>query len=210
MNHQRLAQICQLAKEQKTDSDKEVEFLYIEEEDCQIIAIRATEADAFFSGRGYIDVIRDLAIWPQKYGKIYGHFGFIAGWDAISDEVAELLKGKTHKPIYLTGHSLGGAIAMVGAYALLQGDYNLQGAVTFGAPRTLNLDGYNYQHQILLDIKTTQYQHARDPVPGFMKWTNYHHVDTTLLDGRRRKGWFSRRWRFHDLDLYERLVGKVL
>lgn len=73
------------------------------------------------------------------------HRGFQAGWDAVEDAVVRQLVDwkaglKDGVPLFITGHSLGGALATVAAAALVKrGFRNIRGVYTFGQPRVGDL-----------------------------------------------------------------------
>lgn len=208
LNNLQLADACIQSYNRKTKSDDDVEFLYIDDPDHHVIVIRGTEAAKFFSGRGWMDVARDLAIWPKSIGDIKGHAGFVQGWNAIEDEVLECIEHAPNKPIVLTGHSLGGAIALVGAYALIRKQFGIAKVVTFGAPRALirskrdPYDVFGWLGQV-----TTQYEHSRDPVPGFLRWTSYRHVRSVFLYEYVRAPWFKRKMKYHWMTSYKDLLS---
>jgi triacylglycerol lipase len=66
------------------------------------------------------------------------HSGFYAAFKRVEAPLRELLEKSGEKPIYLTGHSLGGALALVASAALggdpARGD-RIAAVYTFGAPR---------------------------------------------------------------------------
>lgn len=72
------------------------------------------------------------------------HTGFFLAWAIIEPSVlvqierwrAELAaQGKLLPPVYITGHSLGGALATVAAAALVERNIEVAGVYTFGQPR---------------------------------------------------------------------------
>ena len=67
------------------------------------------------------------------------HQGFAAAARAIYLDAKPLLSKS--KPIYTTGHSLGGAVALILAMYLEKDAYNLQGSTTFGQPKVTNVLG---------------------------------------------------------------------
>ncbi|MGB0747168.1 MAG: lipase family protein [Magnetospiraceae bacterium] len=84
------------------------------------------------------DVLTDVKIRrrevPQpNYGRNVGvHRGFLAQWEAVRKDVLQMLD-TLGAPVYqtvITGHSLGGAVAILAAFELSCGNL-----VTFGAPR---------------------------------------------------------------------------
>lgn len=197
VNHQTLAQYCIDSYRERTFVSRDVEVLYLDLPHCHVFAIRGTEADKFISGRGWKDVIRDLAIWPRDIGATFGHAGFVAGWDSIVEEVLEIAQ-KQLKPVVLTGHSLGGAIALVGTYELIRHGQAVE-CVTFGAPRALVPAG---MVPVILGAMlgcATQYEHYRDPVPALLGWTDYKHINSVITGSFYRAPWFMRRKKFHSI-----------
>ena len=109
-----------------------------------LIACRGTEPTAIN------DVLADLKMFPVKHhiaGRV--HRGFYAEYDKVIPGIKEALKKhdkKGNKTVWVTGHSLGGAMAVLVA-AELQPSGGLH---TFGQPRVGNkaflksLDGIKY------------------------------------------------------------------
>jgi len=109
-----------------------------------LVACRGTEPTAIN------DVLADLKMFPVKHhiaGRV--HRGFYAEYDKVIPDIKEALKKhdkKGNKTVWVTGHSLGGAMAVLVA-AELQPSGGLH---TFGQPRVGNkaflksLDGIKY------------------------------------------------------------------
>lgn len=76
----------------------------------------------------------DIRTTPKSYG--YVHKGFEAHYSNIKTKLEAILANSNaaQKSIWLTGHSLGGAIATIAA-AELNDLYNISGIYTFGQPR---------------------------------------------------------------------------
>ena len=103
------------------------------------------------------DWLRDLdavPVWRDGVG--YCHRGFLDGALLVLPWLRGLQPGLT-----LTGHSMGGAIAILAAALLRTGGVPVAGVVTFGAPRA---GGAVCQH-LLRDVPVRQFRHAGDPVP---------------------------------------------
>lgn len=78
----------------------------------------------------------DVEVEGRKF-KVNVHSGFYHAFQKVHARLEELLaKTDKEKPIYLTGHSLGGALALVASAALANalGD-RIAAVYTFGAPR---------------------------------------------------------------------------
>lgn len=120
----------------------------------QIISIRGTETKLVKS------VLTDAQYTKQfdpRLG-IYVHAGFQKAAAELYDSLS--LKLDTAYATRITGHSLGGALAVLLAYHLTVDGFNLERTVTFGQPKVTNRDGVEKFRQVgLLRIIN-----ARDPV----------------------------------------------
>lgn len=72
------------------------------------------------------------------------HSGFIEAFDLVEQEILNDLNkhNDKEKPLFLTGHSLGGALATIAAKRLQQ-HYNIAACYTFGSPRVGNIKWFN-------------------------------------------------------------------
>lgn len=126
-----------------------------------VIAFRGTEADSVQ------DIKTDIsAHLVQAPGGGRVHKGFLAAYQLVEDLLIEDIKLAGDKPIYITGHSLGGALAMVATRYI--GNDSIGATYTFGCPRVADDAFYD-------NIKTPVYRvvNAADGVtripfgPGF-------------------------------------------
>lgn len=86
------------------------------------------------------DIINDLMCWRTKYHGVKAHAGFVRALNEVKDDAILALRGlPKDKPVYFTGHSLGGAIA-----TLLAMEYNPTCVCTFGSPRVSG--GHKFEH----------------------------------------------------------------
>jgi len=112
-----------------------------------IIAFRGTEFD-------FEDILRDIRVLPW-WSKEIGHFvhaGFLKAARQALPIAAEL-----KRPIILTGHSLGGAIARVVSLLLNRPDITV---ITFGEPRSII--GTLAERR---NIRSMRYVNGNDAVP---------------------------------------------
>ncbi len=121
--------------------------------------------------------LTDCAALP--WGIPARHFGFLRAWNKLRPQVRAWLANDT--PLVVTGHSLGGAMALIAAHDLSR-RVPVEAVVTFGAPRPgLWMFWWRYswrpngQGKRLGDV-TYRYTQGTDmvsrlPPPGF-----YHHV----------------------------------
>lgn len=63
------------------------------------------------------------------------HEGFLEQLNLIYDQLVSALSILKHKPVYITGHSQGGAIASLATKRLTQDKFDVTDTYTFGAPR---------------------------------------------------------------------------
>lgn len=124
-----------------------------------VIAIRGSEVDVFDWGR-------NLLAFPWHFKTLGGAapFGFGRGARRVADAfIHELGALVGQLPIYVTGHSLGGAVAILLTQMLTYYRFNVKECVAFAPPRTGARE---------LRIKTTIYDHAGDlivQVPWFWR-----------------------------------------
>lgn len=110
--------------------------------------------------RGTINIegwIRDFDALPKSHPLLgYCHSGFLSGACAL----VQTLTIPKDKTVVLTGHSLGGALAvLVGALRIAVGE-RVDTLVTFGAPRA----GFRAMRALWLAHEVRQYRRGNDPV----------------------------------------------
>lgn len=124
---------------------KLVETIHVGETEAMVADTDKFVAVAFRGTTSRLDVRTDIQARLNVAKVTVGgkpvpvHSGFYAAFRKIEDQLRDLLvKTNPLKPIYLTGHSLGGAIALVAA-AAFGGDKEIVDRIaavyTFGAPR---------------------------------------------------------------------------
>jgi hypothetical protein len=83
------------------------------------------------------DVIRDimaaLPAWHDQLGFVAG--GFMTGLDDVFAETRAVVGLNAGKPLYITGHSLGGARARLLAGLYVVNRLNIAGVTVFGSPK---------------------------------------------------------------------------
>ena len=96
-----------------------------------IVSFRGTEADKMD------DILTDLKVSfiDTKHGKI--HAGFYTAVKLIIDDIYETVKAyrDQNQNLWVTGHSLGAALATLGAVFLQDSKQFVNGVYTFGQPR---------------------------------------------------------------------------
>ncbi|TAF34524.1 MAG: lipase family protein [Cytophagales bacterium] len=156
-----------------------------------IIAFRGTEISDFRDIA--TDVDRDLVLWDkpqyvpwgahlwQPLGDVRTHEGFSSAlnliWTTLLSQIEECrmqAKGK-ERPIWLCGHSLGGALAHLAAAELWTLKVPLQGIYSFGQPRVGNTDFAAWFDRALPN-KLFRFVNNNDVVPRVPYFSGYQHA----------------------------------
>ena len=115
----------------------------------QIIAVRGTAN----IDNAIVDI--SLKLLPDEHAKIALHQGFAQAAEAVYKTVLPVLN-KSYK-ISTTGHSLGGAVAVILGMYLDINQYNLGPIITFGQPKVTNVRGaLAFQHLDITRVVTSQ------------------------------------------------------
>lgn len=101
-----------------------------------------------------------FGFWSDKYGRV--HRGFVFAWASVAAKVIESVG--PHDAVYLTGHSLGGALALIAARDLVKNLVYPTAVVTFGAPRVGDA-AWCRDYDAILGGRTDQFVAQGDPVP---------------------------------------------
>ena len=104
-----------------------------------VLAFRGTEATSLHDIK--TDLKAEIIEHPSG-GSV--HSGFIQAFGFVEQQILNDLKkhNDKEKPLFLTGHSLGGALATIAA-KLLQQHYNIAACYTFGSPRVGNIKWFD-------------------------------------------------------------------
>jgi hypothetical protein len=143
-----------------------------------VVAFRGTESPATLDGLKdmLLNDARNLLIIPSgRLGTDFiaagvgarMHQGFINGlaeiWDSMFERVSAELKA-SERPLWLTGHSLGGALALLAGWLFLRRFINVHQIYTFGAPMIGNKEATTAFDRELKG-KIFRYVNTEDPVP---------------------------------------------
>lgn len=101
------------------------------------------------------------AKWPTEEGCDV-HRGFARRTRSMMQEMTPFLE--THKSFVLTGHSLGGACAILAASALVERGTEVQSVYTFGSPRVASTSFRSLYSMQGLVRKTFNFVTPHDPV----------------------------------------------
>ena len=168
-----LAKLCKTAQNTKTQSINNVQLLKVNYNNrATILAFRGSELK--LTPEGIRDIITNLTAFPKvtkECGKV--HRGIYKAAKRVYNEVVDSLSKDT--TIYLTGHSMGGGIALLLAPMLYAQGYKVK-VITFGTPKILYDDMATLD--IYSNIQITQYVNRRDVVPAklFNKPWNYTNI----------------------------------
>lgn len=196
MNHYELAKICERSYTSSSFSARgDVEVLVEDHGACYVVAVRGTEARDLWTQRDTFrwrnllsrkqwrnwwgavqDISRDLTAWPTYSNQLNGRFhtGFLRGANAVSSYL--LVAYRLDKPVIVTGHSLGGGVALILALLLRKAHVNVRECVIFGTPKVicrksqavcmgLNLTGYRYGNDFVTTVPCCiwDYEHPNYP-----------------------------------------------
>ena len=148
-SHQELSEICK-------ESYSAVDF---EESNIEVIV-----RNSVFAFRGTDepkDAVRDLRIlplWTRELG--WCPAGFLRASKRLVNKVTSICLEKDIDPkdVELTGHSLGGAVALITGALMVRDEIIPRQIVTFGAPKCGRL-------KILDRVPVSMYRHGKDIVP---------------------------------------------
>lgn len=118
-----LARVSQSAYKKANIDVNGTQALIISEHDHAVIAFRGTE-------QNYTDILTDV----RTYFDGITHAGFLEAYLHAHPQIDKVMQIIGNKPVFITGHSLGGALAAVASWVLCQ-DYNIMACYTYGSPR---------------------------------------------------------------------------
>lgn len=169
--------------------------------DFACFVFRGTSLEKTEDAVQFEDVLIDLMAWPvpAAFGKV--HLGFRAAFDAIKDAVGKRAQDfqSVGLPIYIAGHSLGGALAVLAAAAVIDQKIPIGGLYTFGQPRVGNA-GFEKHYFPTLEKRYYRFTNGQDIVPllplyfmGYRHWgtASYHFSE----DGELKK--ISSWWKWY-------------
>ena len=125
--------------------------------DHAVILLRGTESNAS-------DIVQDLRFLKRtrKNGSMHG--GFTIGYEGMHGQVQKLLEQYNAKKVWITGHSLGGALAVVCANNIIEdARFEIAGVMTFGQPKVVREDMRSFLEP-KLDGKYVFFVNDMDPV----------------------------------------------
>lgn len=134
---------------------------------------------------------------PTEDGGV--HAGFKGAYKTMRDDIRSLVRAKDPEFVWITGHSLGGALATVCAYDLYKIDRRRPTVhMTFGQPMVATLDMSNSLHK-KLDGRFVHFANREDPVPRVPSFSYRHFSSLAMFSGVQ----VMRRW-----DVYKNRPGQ--
>ena len=137
-----------------------------------------------------VDWIDNLNAFPEQ--ALFGafHRGFLHSvldiWDPLFDRYSELNRQKP-RGLFITGHSLGGAMATVASSILIHQDEAFTATYTFGQPRVVTRATAR-MYNIEANSKTYRFQNNNDIVTRApARIMGYSHVGTFLYIAQQRE-----------------------
>jgi triacylglycerol lipase len=133
--------------------------LVVKHSDYIAVAFRGTDEAA-----DWLDNVNAFAI-DYPFGKV--HRGFQSAlrdiWPQMKTAIRDEQPKKRRLPIWITGHSLGGALAVLAASQMVVGDEPFYGVYTFGQPRVGDRE-FGRVYNVEAGWKTFRFQNNADIV----------------------------------------------
>ncbi len=149
--------IRQLGWESESINAGAMQGYVVDAGDDAIVTLRGTEKDEY-------DIIQDLRFLGVRTAHGAMHGGFAKGYIPMHRQVTDLLERFETKRVWITGHSLGGGLAIVCAHQLINdGRYPIAGVMTFGQPKVVRHELAEFLGQKLGD-KYVFFVNDMDPV----------------------------------------------
>jgi triacylglycerol lipase len=115
-------------------------------EDMLVLSFRGTQPSRIADLKTDLDAFMvNVPGQTQEQAKV--HRGFLTAFNSIKDPVNAILEANSDLPVYVTGHSLGGALALVATRYIA--NQSLGACYTFGGPRVCN---EAFAHQIFTPV----------------------------------------------------------
>lgn len=170
------------------DSGTDTQGRFLEHDTHRVLSFRGTEIAKL--GDIQTDFKKELVNFPPSLldvGNMKVHEGFATGLASVWQQIREYLHAAERpKPLLITGHSLGGGLAVLAAFVLRRQarPFAIQGVYTFGQPRTGDAAFAEAYDRLLRPLHWRVVNH-RDGVPRVpFRLMGYRHVGRALhFDG---------------------------
>ncbi len=153
---------------------KDAEVAVAVDDDSLFVTFRGSSSEADWMDTNINAGLEDVTMGGRT---VRLHTGFHDAWKAAEDDVLSIIKKYPNRDVYISGHSLGGALAQIAAFAL-DNEYNIpvKAVYTFGAPPAGDDNWRTEVMNTALGDTFINYVHPDDPVP-FLQYA----VDESLL-----------------------------
>jgi pimeloyl-ACP methyl ester carboxylesterase len=143
------------------------------------VLITRRDHDLSVAFRGTADPrnwLTDLDCELTRVGSCRVHRGFYEAMKAVESDLLARLGEAQGARLWVTGHSLGGALAMLWALWAAQNGHDIAGVYTFGQPRAGDA-AFSQLYDSILKTRTWRSVYAEDIVPR-VPWLlgRYHHA----------------------------------
>lgn len=142
-----------------------------------VLAVRGSEDLANF--------IKDIEVTYDSMSDVCGddcksEHGFHSVWHEIDTAVIEKLSEigcvPGGDPLFITGHSLGAAVATVATVELLVKGFDIRASYLFESPRVGNKEFAEFFDSHFNGKDVWRITHSADPIPGTPDGFDYHHT----------------------------------
>ena len=155
-------------------NDKDAEVAVAVNDDSIFIVFRGSSSETDWLDTNANAGLKDVDVNGKT---IRFHEGFFDAWKAAEKDVISIIEKYPGRDVYLSGHSLGGALSQIAAYMLEQeNNVPVKAVYTFGAPPAGDESWRSAVSDSGLASNTINFIHPDDPVP-FLRYA----VDSSLL-----------------------------
>ncbi len=167
-----MAELCDVAYEPPVVAEKTFERLGFQKWQTVVdgsmigyVLIHDQTAVIVFRGTdNKVDWLVNLASTTSTTPSGQIHRGFSDAYRPMSPQVESILEDNSIERVWITGHSLGGALALVSAHELLKEPVEIAGVVTFGQPAVAKHDLASHLDRELIG-KYARFVNHEDIVP---------------------------------------------
>ena len=143
----------------------DTELVAARSDDATVVVFRGTEPSEPGVDGALVDASFRLRNQPTPAGTVAVHSGFWQAVDSVYDDVVDYIEASGDRRVWLTGHSLGGSLAVVTALRLAADGYDVAGIQSIGAPNVGGPSFTTVYDRLGLGARTQRWVNDRDLVP---------------------------------------------